>query len=62
MILLRGKVGHRRLHEPRQVRLAGLFIFVRVPVDIDWSLEFGEPICFNVVAPASGVRSLRKAG
>ena len=24
MILLRGKVGHRRLHEPRQVRLAGL--------------------------------------
>lgn len=24
MILLRGKVGHCRLHEPRQVRLAGL--------------------------------------
>jgi len=35
---------------------------VRVPVDIDWSLEFGEPICFNVAAPSAGVRSLRKAG
>ena len=57
MILLRGKVGHRRLHEPRQVRLAGLSFLDQCFIPVS---QFSHPEIPDIrFTRSAGVRGMK---